>query len=152
MPPEPLQIRRAAVSDVDAIAPLFDAYRQFYGYPPDLPLARQFLHDRIARGESVVFLAESATAPAGFVQLYPTFSSLHPGRLFILNDLYVDPAARKAGLGSALLREAERHARAEGAVGMILSTATTNRTAQRLYESLGWVRDEEFLVYERRFA
>jgi predicted GNAT family acetyltransferase len=29
----------------------------------------------------------------------------------------------------------------------MLQTARTNATAQRLYEKLGWVRDDEFLVY-----
>ena len=32
-------IRSATVADVPLVAPLFDAYRQFYGLAPDLPLA-----------------------------------------------------------------------------------------------------------------
>ena len=48
---------------------------------------------------------------------------------------------------SALLREAAELARAMGAVGMSLSTAHTNLPAQRLYESLGWQRDEQFREY-----
>jgi ribosomal protein S18 acetylase RimI-like enzyme len=38
-----------------------------------------------------------------------------------------------------------------GAVGMTLATAHTNSEAQRLYESLGWTRDEEFREYALRF-
>ena len=38
-------------------------------------------------------------------------------------------------------------ARETGAVALSLQTARTNRAAQRLYESLGWKRDEEFVEY-----
>ena len=71
-----LEIRRAALSDADALAPLFDAYRGFYGRPSDLPLARRFLAERLGRGESVVLFAVDETTPCGFTQLYPLFSSL----------------------------------------------------------------------------
>lgn len=140
----------ATLNDLDDLAPLFDAYRQFYGFPPDPTTARTFLEARLARGESVILLARDADRRAtGFVQLYPTFSSLTPGPSFILNDLFVVPGARRSGIATALLRAAETHARASGAVNMTLSTAVTNHTAQRLYERLGWIRDTTFLTYER---
>ncbi len=39
---------------------------------------------------------------------------------------------------------------AEGKARIDLSTAKTNKPAQMLYESLGWIRDEVYLVYNRR--
>jgi GNAT superfamily N-acetyltransferase len=36
-------------------------------------------------------------------QLYPSFSSGAMARIFILNDLFVAPEARRRGAGSALL-------------------------------------------------
>jgi ribosomal protein S18 acetylase RimI-like enzyme len=45
---------------------------------------------------------------------------------------------------------AAAEARSRGAVSLVLSTARTNAPAQRLYESLGWVRDEEFYEYNLR--
>ena len=139
--------RLADVSDVDRVAPLFDAYRQFYGLAPDLALARWFLRERLSRGESVVLLAEDDGRALGFVQMYPTFSSLRAARTFVLYDLFVDPAARQHGIGRRLMQAAAEEARARGAVSLVLSTARTNAPAQRLYESLGWVRDEEFYEY-----
>ena len=64
MSPEgtPTSIRRAGVEDVDRLAPLFDAYRGFYGLPADLALSRRYLRERLARNEAVILLAES-TAP-----------------------------------------------------------------------------------------
>jgi ribosomal protein S18 acetylase RimI-like enzyme len=141
-------IHPAAAADVDRVAPLFDAYRQFYGLAPDLELAHWFLSERLSRGESVVLLAEATGGAAlGFVQLYPTFSSLRAARTFVLYDLFVDPAARQRGVGRQLVQAAADEARARGAVSLVLSTARTNSAAQRLYESLGWVRDEEFYEY-----
>lgn len=145
-----MPITQATPDDLDDLAPLFDAYRQFYGFPSDLPAARAFLEARLTRNESVVLLARDADHHAtGFVQLYPTFASLTPGPSFILHDLFVVPAARRSGIATGLLRAAEAHARAAGAVTMTLSTAVTNHPAQRLYEHLGWIRDTTFLTYER---
>jgi hypothetical protein len=50
-----VQTSRLNSKQVDLVAPLFDAYRQFYGKPSDLEDARQFLFERLQRGESVVF-------------------------------------------------------------------------------------------------
>ena len=138
----------ATVADADRVAPLFDGYRQFYGLRSDLALCRQYLAERLARDESAVLLAADADGIAlGFVQMYPTFSSLRAARMFVLYDLYVDPAARQRGVGRRLMEAAAEEARRRGAVSLVLSTAKTNHPAQRLYESLGWVRDEEFYEY-----
>jgi len=141
-------IRVATPDDVERLAPLFDAYRQFYGLTPDLALARRFLTERLTRGESVVLLAEAADGMAlGFVQMYPSFSSLRAARTCILYDLFVRPEARQHGVGRLLMEAAADEARRAGAVALVLSTAKTNASAQRLYESLGWVRDQDFYEY-----
>lgn len=139
-------VRRAGIHDLDRLAPLFDAYRQFYGQQSNLVGARQFLNDRLSRNESVVVIAEDRAGSAvGFVQLYPTFSSILVAPLYLLGDLYVTPHARRQGVGTLLLKSAVETARAAGAVRVELGTEITNVSAQRLYESLGWQRDEFFL-------
>jgi len=142
-----LSLRRADEKDLEVLAPLFDAYRQFYRQPAYLAGARAFLADRIARGESVIFVAGDETGALGFTQLYPSFTSAGMARIFILNDLFVAPDARGKGVGGALLRHAAEFARGEGAVRLVLSTAVDNRAAQSLYEGEGWERDEAFLTY-----
>ena len=148
--------RHADASDADRVAPLFDAYRQFYGQPSDLALARRFLSDRLRAAESVVLLAESddggATTALGFTQLYPSFSSVSAARIWVLNDLFVAPEARGRGVAGLLLAAARAHAERTGARRLVLSTARTNATAQRLYESTGWVRDDAFLHYALELA
>ena len=51
------EIVQATPADVGDVAPLFDAYRQFYGKPPDEEAARRFLFARLSKAESVLFLA-----------------------------------------------------------------------------------------------
>ena len=142
-----VRIREASVDDVAVLAPLFDGYRQFYEQTPDLAASRKFLSDRLARAESRVLVAEEGDRAVGFVQLYPLFSSLSMGPIFVLNDLYVDPTLRKKGVGARLLKAARDLAVDAGAHYLTLSTAVDN-PAQRLYESMGWKLDREFLYYE----
>jgi len=147
------QVRRAGPGDLDALATLFDAYRQFYGLAPDLPLSRRFLEERLRNRDSVILVAEGPDGGLlGFAQLYPTLCSLAAARIFVLYDLWVEPGARLAGTGRALMGAAGDHARAAGAVRLELMTARTNVPAQRLYESLGWVRDQSFYSYNLRLA
>jgi len=148
------QIRQASSGDIDLVAPLFDAYRQFYGGSADLALARGFLLERLRQEQSVIFmaLAPDGTTPLGFTQLYPAFSSLSAARIFILNDLYVAPQARRLGVGAGLLQAAVAYARAAGAVRLTLSTAIDNHTAQSLYVAQGWRRDDAFAVFNFSLA
>ena len=148
-----IQTRFATLHDLEAVAPLFDAYRQFYKQPPDLPRARDFMQERLERKESVVFVAETGDGKiVGFCQLYPTFCSVRTAHTYVLYDLFVHPEARGTGAGRALMQAAEEHAAKTGAARMELSTAKTNTVAQGLYESQGWVRDETFLVYGKAFG
>jgi GNAT superfamily N-acetyltransferase len=143
-----LQPTRVMAGQVELVAGLFDAYRQFYGQPPDLDAARQFLADRLGRGESVLFAVVEGGRALGFTQLYPSFSSVSMRPIWILNDLFVAGDARRRGVGAGLLRAARDHAARTGAARLILSTAVTNAAAQALYERDGWRRDTAFLHYE----
>ena len=143
-----IAIRQATIHDLDAIVPLFDAYRQFYKRPADPQRAREFLAERFRHHESIVFLAfDAGGAAVGFTQLYPLFSSVSATRKYLLNDLYVVAGARRSGAARQLLIAAAEFARANGAASLSLSTAVDNLPAQQLYASLGWVRDEGFYEY-----
>lgn len=142
-----ISVRQAALSDLEALAPLFDGYRQFYGRTSDVQAAREFLKARFNHGESVLFIAFEDSTPVGFTQLYPSFSSASLARTFILNDLFVVEFVRRKGVASRLMSAAVNFAEALGAVRVTLSTATSNETAQALYQSAGWKRDEQFFVY-----
>ena len=143
-----MELRRADFRDLAELVPLFDAYRQFYAQPSDPARAERFLRERLEKNESVIFLAFDDGKAVGFVQLYASFWSVAACRSWILNDLFVVPSHRKHGVGRALLERARAHAEATGAGGLSLATQHTNHNAQRLYESLGWLKDTEFFHYE----
>ncbi len=141
------EIMQATPADVGEVAPLFDAYRQFYDKAPDVEAARRFLFARLSKDESVLFIARLEGKVVGFVNLYPVFSSVNLTRQWILNDLFVAPVARQLGVGRALTERARQLAESTQACGLTLETAVDNATAQKLYESLGWKRDNEFYRY-----
>ena len=144
-----IEIVRAGPADLEAVVRLFDQYRVFYGRPSELEGARSFIAARLAAGDSVVFLARAPGARdgLGFTQLYPSYSSVAMRRIWILNDLYVAPAARRQGVGQMLMDRARAHGQETGALRLELSTAKTNATAQALYRRLGYVADDVFLRF-----
>lgn len=142
-------IGQAGIRDLDTVAGLFDAYRQFYGQPADPDGSRRFLRERFELQESLVLLARDGQgAGLGFTQLYPLFSSVRAVRTWLLNDLFVAPQARRQGVGAALLREAATRAHELGVGSLMLWTALDNVPAQALYASLGWHRESscEYLL------
>jgi len=143
-----IEIRQAAIGDLELVVPLFDAYREFYRQQSDPERARRFLRDRLSHKESIIFLAFLDSSAIGFTQLYPSFSSAAMARIFIVNDLFVVAGARRRGTGSALLQAAAEHGRHLGAVRLVLSTEVANAAAQAVYERSGWKRDTGFCVYQ----
>lgn len=147
-----IRARRAGRAELDALAPLFEGYRGFYGRAPDPDAARAFLAERLQREDSVIVLAEVDAQPAGFTQLYPIFSSLGMARTWLLNDLFVAAWARRRGVASALLAAARGIGEETGAAGLLLQTTVDNRPAQALYARSGWVRQDGFYWYELDLA
>lgn len=142
-----MEIVEAHTAHLEWLVPLFDAYRAFYNQPSDPAGCREFLRDRITNHDSVIYLALSAGAPAGFTQLYPSFSSTSMRRIWILNDLFVSPAFRRTGAAQALIGRARQLALDTGAARVVLATRIDNTAAQQLYRKLGFVRDAEFYHY-----
>ncbi|WMJ69208.1 GNAT family N-acetyltransferase [Stenotrophomonas sp. 24(2023)] len=143
-----MTVRIAQESDLAGVAELFDAYRQFYGQPANIAVATAFIGSRLHEGSSLILVATNdAGAMVAFTQLYPLFDSVGATPSFVLYDLYVRPDARRAGVAKQLMHEARSVARQRGAGRIELQTGKDNTAAQRLYESLGWVRDTDFFIY-----
>src|SRR5689334_17712564 len=132
MSPElPVIVHQATMADIEDIVPMFDAYRQFYGKPGNPEGCRAFLLERFKYNQSIIFLAKNESrAAVGFAQLYPSFSSGALAQVFILNDLFVIPSARRQGVASRLLQAVADYGRTAGAIRLTLSTAVTNKEAQ----------------------
>ena len=124
---------------LEAVAQLFDLYRQFYGQESDLAQAMSFIEERLNHSDSVIFLAlDHHGQPLGFVQLYPSYSSVAMKRMWYLNDLYVTESARHNGVGKALLQQVKVYARETNALTVKLATSVDNESAKSLYLSEGY--------------
>lgn len=142
-----MRIQKATVNELDSLTELFDLYRLFYGQESNLEDARAFLKERLVSEESVVFIAYDTNNPIGFVQLYPSFSSVSMKRSWVLNDLYVKEDARKKGFAEMLIKKAIEFAEETGAKGVLLETAKENVSAQSLYEKVGFIRESTCFYY-----
>ena len=142
-----IQLSSITPKTVNEVALLFDEYRQFYGQPSNPSAAQKFLRERVAAGDSEILVATFDNVAVGFVQLYPSFSSVVMQRIWILNDLFVTVEYRKKGVATALLRSAKEFACKSGAARLVLATATDNSAAKKLYENNDWVPDNSFDHY-----
>lgn len=143
-----MEIRRAEPLDIEAMLPLFNAYRAFYKREAAGDSARAFLHENLELQRSIIFIAyDDFAKPVGFTQLYPRVSSLSMLPYIYISDLFVDPSLRKQGIAKKLMQKVTEYSTAIGANGIELETAHTNTTAQALYESLGYTYEQEYRTY-----
>lgn len=147
-----MKVRKAQQQDLPALNLLFEAYRQFYKQAADSEASTAFLQQRLAAKDSVIFVAEGGAQSSesqllGFTQLYPSFSSVSLQRLWILNDLFVAPKARQRGVAQALMEAANQWAHATNSKGLLLETDWDNVQAQRLYDKLGYVKQDSTYHY-----
>ena len=144
-----MTVVRVSLPDVSRAAPLFAAYREFYGQPYDLEAASTFLTERIERDESIVLIALDGDEPIGFTQIYPSFTSTGLAAIWILNDLFVSPDARGTGAVDELLNTTADMAKDAGAAAVELATAHTNLRAQAVYNRHGYQLDETYKHYDK---
>ena len=142
-----MRIKKATLNELESLTELFDLYRVFYEQKSDPDGAKEFLKERFTNKESVIFIAFDENNPVGFVQLYPSFSSVSMNRTWVLNDLYVKESVRGKGFGEKLLKKAINFAEETGAKGISLETGKENVTAQRLYEKIGFKRELNYFYF-----
>ena len=140
-------VRRATLEDLEKLAVLFDEYRQFYGASSNIKQSYQFLKHRFDNKESVIFIHVKDNVFTGFVLLYLAFSSVACETYYILDDVYVTPSYRKQGSAKQLIDTAILFARHENALRISLETQKNNIESHRLYEQMGFMRDDEFNTF-----
>ena len=142
-----LKILRANKSHIESVSILFDLYRQFYKYQKDLKNSKNYIHKMIENNESIIFIGTENENIVAFVQLYETFDSLNLNKKLVLYDLYVLEKYRKLGIGRKLMNKSRDFAINNKFLRIELSTSINNYSAQKLYESLDYIRDKEYYDY-----
>lgn len=102
-----MKIRIAIADDLDALTILFNDYRMCLGKKSNQCDCKAFIQNRLFENDSVIFLAFKANAPVGFIQLFPSYSSILLQPLWYFDDLYVADAYRSAGIAAALIDKAK---------------------------------------------
>jgi GNAT superfamily N-acetyltransferase len=146
----PVTIDDASEADLGALLPLMRAYCDFYEVSPAdeglEEMARALIAAPTQEGMLLVARDEDGT-PIGFAAVGWKWSSLRGARVAHLEDLFVDPDARRGGTGQALIEACAERARAHGAPAMLWVTAVDNKRAQSVYERVG-ANGETWLEYE----
>ena len=129
MTPPDLLLRPAVPADVDAMAAIQVAARSAAPMPPALhPPAEVRAHLAARLGDSESWVAESEGSVVGYARFTRTW----------LDDLYVDPARQRGGVGSALLDLVKaRHPHGFG-----LWVFAENAPARAFYAARGLVERE----------
>ena len=102
----------------------------------------QQMHDRCLAYTGVILVAEAADEIVGLamVLVRVPFENLDepPGEYAIVAELVVRDTYRRRGIGAALLRAAERHAREAGASELRIGVLSGNYAARQLYTQEGF--------------
>lgn len=144
-----LRIEPISEPQLGALLPMIAAYQRFYEVEEiDEERNRAFFSRFIAPSDDGMLIGAWRDGElAGYACLYWSFTSLIPADTVLMNDLYVDPAARGQGVGRALIEASATIARERSAQRLEWATAPSNATAQRLYDSTGAKR-RDWIEYE----
>lgn len=136
-------IRPATPNDVARINNLMREFAEFERLPfeTDERRLREALFGDGRVAEALV--AEESGGIAGYAIFYPMFATFRGQRGLFLEDLYVSPGARGAGLGRRFLEELARIASSRGYERIDFQVLEWNTPAIGFYESLGAVRYDE---------
>lgn len=129
------QIRRVVEHDFEPVHRLLEQLM-----PASLDLRQNIWSRMLARQDYAAWIAEIDGRPAGFIDLY-VFPDIGHGRnIALINNLVVDEAFRRRGLGEALLSETVAHCRTHDVIELHLWTDFDNTRALALYEHCGFIR------------
>lgn len=132
----PFQIRQFEKADFDALWRVDQAC-----FDPQLAYSRPEMAFYMRRPGSFTLVAEAETGILGFVVAETRRKTGH----IITIDVVAE--ARRAGVGSALLRAAEEQLLRTGAVAVALETPVNNETAIRFYKRHGYFVEKTVAGY-----
>ena len=134
-------VRLAQPRDAEAVARLMAAFRDHIGLDEPSDAEVRAGVERLLDDPDTEFLLAAPAddaPPAGVAQLRFRYGIWRAGGDCLLEDLFVDEAARGAGLGRALVETTLARARARACRRVELDVNEANETAQRLYGSFGF--------------
>lgn len=137
-----LSVRTITAADSEAVIRMwaeFARYLRGLGDTDDQAFGRDaFLRDGF--GPDPAFsgiIAERDGAAVGYLLYHFGYDVDRGARILFIVDLWVDTAARRGGVGRALMREAAARCRAKGGIDLAWAVFKPNKLAMAFYEGLG---------------
>ena len=104
---------------------------------PDAAAQARLVDDAFGTGRIQVWAADEGGDLVGYAITFEAYSSFRAKPILYLEDLYVTPARRKDGLGTALLAHLAAEATRRGCARMAWTALDWNTPARDFYENLG---------------
>ena len=143
-----IRIRDAQPDDVPAVLELMRALAAHEGLSAYFHLTQDALLELCLRDPKRfhVLVAASETAVVGYATYMFQFSPWAAREYLFLDDLYVDGAARNAGVGLRLMQQVGAIA-LERNVDVRWHVEAVNQSVQRFYAALGAVLRDKLIAY-----
>ena len=134
-------MRTADVADAAVIAELLDRFNREYESPtPGAAVLAARLERLLSSGDIVALLAGEPVV--GLALLTVRSNVWYEGSVALLDELYVVPAERGRGIGTALLKAAEETCRQRGSELLEVNVDGEDTNARRFYERHGYSNRE----------
>ncbi len=126
--------------DTERLVDLFMADMRDLGHTPERPAMRNVASQMLTDDRCHIWVARRAGRIVGVVAAIEMLNIKFPGRALWIEELYVDPIARRSGLGRVLVEHLLDFAEDNGFAGVELEAYRMNTAASILYRSLGFQR------------
>lgn len=138
-------LRRAKPADAAVVADLLDGFNREFHTPTPGPAALAARLRQLLAGDSVFALLAGEPA-VGLALLTLRPNVWHDGPVALLDELYVVAGERGHGVGTKLLRAAERECSTRGAKLLEINVDGEDSDARRFYERHGYTNHEPGLT------
>lgn len=142
-----MDIRACTIGDLEQLVPAFDKYRQFYRQESQPDEVRKFLKSLIKEEKSKIFLSFEDDKLTGFIQLYPSFSSIGLAPIWTLNDFFIFAGSERRAIAKGLLDAAKLLCEASKAVRVEVTTRKENHRLHTIYKDYGFEKDYKYDYY-----
>jgi len=133
---------------IDQFVNVVEEYRKFCGFNVSPKATKDFFKNLHKENKAATFITISEEDEVmGFVNLYPSYSTLSLRKIWILNDLGVSSKFRRLGVAQALIKKSIEFAKETDAIRIELKTAKNNLNAQMLYSEIGFQTDKDNVYY-----
>lgn len=145
----PPTVRAAEPDDVPLLLALFHELAAYEHLEHEMHATAELVREALfgERPAAEALIAESGSETAGYALFYPTFSTFLSIQGIWLEDLFVRPAYRGAGVGRALLASVAARLRERGGERLEWSALDWNELALGFYRRLGAQTMDQWITH-----